>query len=76
MNTCQCIRALGKQTINPVVKSTIVNLPVRRLRTPATVPQAGDYSYMWGFFALIPGAALALLVITNRKREENVGSFD
>ena len=38
----------------------------------AAVPQTGDYSYIWGFFALISGAALAMLVITNKKREENV----
>ena len=36
----------------------------------AGVPDTGDYSHIWGVVALISGMGLALLVLTNKKREE------
>ena len=36
----------------------------------ASVPDTGDYSHIWGFVALISGMGLAVLVLTNKKREE------
>ena len=36
----------------------------------AGVPDTGDYSHIWGVVALISGMGLAVLVLTNKKREE------
>ena len=36
----------------------------------AGVPDTGDYSHIWGIVALISGMGLAVLALTNKKREE------